>query len=142
MSLPEMKIRNNHPFLYAYDIEGQALAVSTSQAMNELMQYPLYSHYFGAIQKCREANCGWYIFPTGMVLYDRDCDEDLMRSFIFSDTLKRRPLHVIRTPTARPEVFWGRQMQIVAAVLLDDERVLYRSPGFNLEAYKKRLTQS
>lgn len=133
--------RRNSCLKYAYDIEGQALAARTIQEKGELMQHSSYSIYFDEIEKYNEAGCDWYVLPTGMVLYAGDCNEDLMQTFIHNRTLNLQRLHIIETLITMPDVFWGKQRALVAAVLLDDERILYKSPGFNLEAYQKKLTQ-
>ena len=135
MTSPE---RRNGPTLeYAYDIEGHSIAISAAQAKGELVKTFYIS---GKITKHLEAGLDWYVLEGGYTFYAGNCNEELMQGLIHGQKLQT--LHIMRSLTARPDVFWGRNMVIIAAVLLQDRdrSVLYKSPGFNLEKWREGRT--
>lgn len=114
---------------YAYELERQAGVIQQAQRSGRL-----FSKRFDLerIEQKDEAGQKWYVLqPRGNVLFSGDCDEEILSKLV----LKKNVLTIIWGIERRPDVTFGRQEQVIAAVLTKDNRVAYKSPGFDLEAY-------
>lgn len=111
----------------AYHLEAQAAAVSLAQRDFTLIHRK--KVYQGVVMK-KELDLKWYKFPNfRTIICGIDCNESL-----FEDMDIGTPLFEIITKERLPEIFDGRPLRAIAAILTNDG-ILYRSRGFNLERY-------
>ena len=120
---------------FAYNPEAQQIAVQEAQArglLYEVARQVLPSK----ISKIAEAGLEWYVmWRNGGKLLSDDCDELLLRELKLHEGRVYNLTFIVGDH--RPDVCFGRPDRVIAAVLTKDNRVVYRSPGFNLEAYKQ-----
>lgn len=122
--------RPDTPSYAAYHLEGQAIAIAKAQQQGNLITtYEI----FQGMEIVREMDCRWYglIRPDGqkITLLADNCVEETLEQLRFGQQLT-----IIKLTEARPDVCFGNEWFPIAAVLLE-EKVLYKSPGFDLEAY-------
>ena len=115
---------------YAYNIEGQLIAVAEHQRRGEL-----YRGKAGLIniRHIEEAGLGWYLLDVSgrygsTILYDGDCTP-YIEELTEGDTIE-----IIKGNQSRPDVFHGKHSFCVAFVSDSKGRTIFRSPGYNLDS--------
>lgn len=117
------------PHEVAYHLEGQAIAVQQAQEINRLR---VSFSDFGGASVVKELGHKWVVLNEGAKLFAGDCDMDLV--WQLNESEKSICYTSITGDFLRPDVFDGRYEYPVAAILVDN-RILYRSPGFDLESW-------
>lgn len=119
---------------YAYNPEGQAIAVSKSQKTGRFLAR---GAWYAGIELKQEEGLSWItLLGHGTTLLAHDCNAAALEG-VYLGT----PITFIEDSTRlRPDIAFGRQQQVVAAVLVGEE-VFYKSPGFNLERFVKQETR-
>ena len=128
----EIELTVSPPFkrraAYAYEPEGQAIGVMQAQAEGKLVSRVSINSRFRVIV---EEGLSWVVINDEKLL-TLDCDLTLIPE------LALREITVISAPSqVRPDIAFGRQEHLVAAVLVG-EKVFYRSPGFNLARFREQ----
>lgn len=118
----------------AYNLESQAIVVDQEQISGILNQENVWV-WPSEIQKVKEAELEWYFIGiTQLKLFSGDCDEEVIEELLMSKKNGNR-LIVITGVDSRPDVCFGRNERLVAAVLTDGKKIVYKSPDFDLETY-------
>ncbi|MBI2049424.1 hypothetical protein HYT32_00710 [Candidatus Roizmanbacteria bacterium] len=115
---------------FAYDIEGQAILVQKAQRQARLF---IVRQTFQGMEEREEVGLKWYgLIPSSLELYSGDCDEKVLGSLSMND-----PIVYISGDEVRSDFVFGRSRRVTAAVFTDDGKIVYKSPGFNLELWTK-----
>lgn len=115
----------------AYNLEAQEIVVAKAQQQGRLSDKTL---IFERLEMRRELGHRWYllysILGSRVVLFGGDCDESVIEQL--------RRLKILREVSTRdnhPEATFGRKKEVAVAAVFLGEQVLFKSPGFNLEAF-------
>ena len=127
---------------FAYDIEGQPIVVAQAQRHGLLRPRTV---HFDRIETATEMELEWYGLDTRefpwrhtMSFLSNECNPRVIKRLV-----KGAPLTVVDCPYVygtRPDIAFGRQENIIAAVLAG-RRVLYQSIGFDLQEWRASQTK-
>jgi len=110
----------------AYEPEGQAIAIYQAQRDDELI-----SNFAMVLGKRRykEEDLSWINIPGVGSFLEEDCYPGIKHLKINQLVLK------IHTNISRPDICFGREDHVIAAIFTKDNKLVYKSPGFDLDLY-------
>ena len=111
---------------YAYNPEGQAISIRKSQENGDLYSFRT---SIKMVSERSEWELRWLEIDWGMIfLIDSNCDEELF----YSLKGKNKLVTIVQSDIPLED---GR---LPIAAVLHQDKILYSSPGFNIQSYKKQ----
>lgn len=112
----------------AYNIEAHDIVIRQLQAQGQLIKRVI--EYHGS-KSVLELGLDWYVLQSHEIkLLAIDCNPDLISRLSVGKWLT-----MVFNNRNRPDIAFGRNERLIAAIFTTEGQLVYRSPGFDPDIY-------